>query len=140
MKNKPASTLASHPRPDSPRQLDAPILSFDIPSLTERIKHEHEWKAGSHNAITLVKNEGMRIVLIAMQEGNEIRMHLSEGEISVHILEGQLAFNKENGSMVLNKGQLLALYEDIQYELIAIRETTLLLTMTSVNSSVEKIF
>ena len=140
MKTKPGSTLASRPRPDSNRPLEAPLLSFDLHSLTERIKKEDDWKTGNHNAITLVKNAGMRIVLIAMHKGNKIKMHFSEGEVCVHILEGQLEFNNGKKSMVLGKAQILALHEDIKYELVAVRATTFLLTMTNVKSNEERIF
>jgi quercetin dioxygenase-like cupin family protein len=132
MENNPGNTPESRPRPDSNRPLDAPMLNFDLTSLIERIKQEDDWNTGKHNAITLMKTARMRIVLIAMHAGNEIKMHQSEGPISVHIIEGLLHFITEEESVILKKGQLLTLHENVQHELIAIEETTFLLTMSHV--------
>ena len=126
-----ANPLPSHPRPDSNRQLDAPMLTFDLPSATERIKQEADWVSGKHNAITLMKSERMRIVLIAMHKGNEMKMHQAEGPISVHVIEGELQFTTEEKSVTLGKGQLLTLHENIQHGLVAKEETIFLLTMVS---------
>jgi quercetin dioxygenase-like cupin family protein len=140
MKRTSAGTPASRPRPDSDRPLEAPLLPFDLATISKRIKNEADWATYNHNAITLIKNAGMRVVLIAMNEGNKVKMHLSDGEISVHVTEGQLEFNNAAGSVVLTKGQLLALQADTRYELVASRVTTFLLTMTNVGSNDGRIF
>lgn len=132
MENKPSNTPESRPRPDSKRPLDAPMLNFDLTSMIERIKQEDEWNTGTHNAITIMKTAAMRIVLIAMHAGNEIKMHQSEGPISVYVIDGLLQFNTEKESVILKKGQLLTLHENIKHGLIAMEETTFLLTMTNV--------
>ncbi|MEO8147728.1 MAG: hypothetical protein ABI723_08840, partial [Bacteroidia bacterium] len=107
-----ATILPSHPRPDSNRALDAGFLNFDLRSAIERIKQEEVWIAGKHNAITLMKSESMRIVLIAMHEGNEMKEHQAQGPISVHIIEGKIKFTTENKSVILQKDQLLTLHEN----------------------------
>ncbi|MEP6712978.1 MAG: cupin domain-containing protein [Ferruginibacter sp.] len=126
-----AGTLPSHPRPDPGRLLEAPMLNFDLPAAIERIKKEEEWISGKHNAITLMKSASMRIVVIAMHQGNEMKMHQSDGPITVHIIEGKLNFITENESVILQKGQLVTLQENIKHGLIAIEETVFLLTMVN---------
>lgn len=119
----------SHPRPDANRLLDGSILNFDLPSAIERIKQEGEWISGKHNAITLMKSERMRILLIAMRKENEMKMHQLEGAISIYIIEGKTKFITENESKTLLKNQLVTLHEKIKHGFIAIEETILLLTM-----------
>lgn len=126
-----AGILPSHPRPDSNRLLDAPMFNVDLPSAIKRLKLEEDWISGKHNAVTLMKSERMRIVLIAMHQGNEMKMHQSNGPISVHILEGKLQFTAENESSILQKNQLLTLHENIKHGLIAIEETIFLLTVVN---------
>ena len=126
-----AEVLPSHPRPDSGRLLDAPMLSFDLPAVTEKIKQEQDWISGKHNAITLMKSGRLRIVLIAMHEGNEMKMHQAEGPVSIQIIEGKLELTTENESVVLYKDHLLTLHEKIKHGLIASEETTFLLTMVN---------
>jgi len=128
------NVLQSHPRPDADRLLDTPMFTIDLPSAIERIKQEAEWLSGKHNAITLMKSEMMRIVLIAIHKGNEMKMHQSDGPISLQILEGKLKFIAEDMPVVLTKGQLITLHENIKHGLIAIEETTFLLTMVNLQS------
>jgi quercetin dioxygenase-like cupin family protein len=127
----PKYILVPHPRPDANRVLDAPMLNFDLPTLIKNIKLEESWLSGKHNAKTLLKSESMRIVLIAMHEGNEMKTHEAEGSISVHIIEGKLKFTTESESTILQKGQLITLNKKIKHSLYAIEETTFLLTMVN---------
>ena len=121
--------LPPHPRPDPARLLDQPMFSFDLPAEMTRLKEEGTWNSGKHNAITLMKSGPMSIVLIAMHEGNEIKMHKAEGPVSLLVIKGKLQFNTENDSAILLKDQLLTLPDNIEHSLIADEETVLLLTM-----------
>ena len=123
--------LPSHPRPEPARILNAPMLSFDLPIVIERIKQEDEWISGKHNAMTLMKSPKMSIVLIAMHEGNEMKMHRAEGPVSIYIIEGKLQLTTENESALIIKDHLLTLHEKIKHSLMAIEETTFLLTMVN---------
>ncbi len=129
VKNNIDETPQSRPRPDADRPLDAEMLKFDLKSITARVKQEDDWKKDDHNSITLMKSEKMRIVLISMHAGSEIKMHKSEGPISVHILEGKLKFITEKELVILSKGELLTLHENINHSLNAIEETSFLLTL-----------
>ena len=121
--------LPPHPRPDPARLLSQPMFSFDLPAEMDRLMAEGTWNSGKHNAITLMKSGPMSIVLIAMHEGNEIKMHKVEGPVSVFIIKGKLQFNTANDSALLLKDQLLTLPDNIEHNLIAVEETVLLLTM-----------
>ncbi len=48
------------------RPLDAPLLTFDIPALLNQMKQESTWQKAVRNAITLLKAQGLRVVLVAM--------------------------------------------------------------------------
>ena len=123
--------MTSYPRTDSNRLLDAPMFNFDLQAVIEKIKQEENWISGNHNAITLVKSNSMRIVLIAMHDGNEMKMHQSEGPVSIYIMKGKLQLTTENESVILHKDQLLTLHENIKHALLAMEETILLLTMVN---------
>ena len=125
------SVLPSHPRPDPDRPLDGHLLDFDLPAVIDRIKQEADWISGKHNAITLMKSNSMRIVLIAMHEGNEMKMHQAAGPVSIYLIEGKLELTTENESVILHKNQLVTLHENIKHGLLAIGETILLLTIVN---------
>lgn len=111
------------------RLLDGPLLVFDLPSLMEKLKHDDLGENGRRNAITLLKSDNMRLVLIALRAGAEIDFRQSDNLISLQLLKGKLEFIAEKNKVVLEQGQLLTLHENIPHGLTAINETIFLLTI-----------
>lgn len=117
-------------RPEGEREVDAPMLSMDLSLLKAQIKEEESYKNGDRNAITIFKSEGMRIVLIALHEGAEMKTHKAPGIISVQVLEGQINFKTEQEATDRIAGQMLALHAGIPHSVIAITESVFLLTLS----------
>ncbi len=113
------------------RPLDAPLLTFDIPALLAQMKRESTWQTGNRNAITLLKTQGLRVVLVALHAGTVIPPHRAEGPITVQLLEGQLVFNAGSKGVTLAPGQLLALQPGIAHGLQAKGECAFLLTIAT---------
>lgn len=122
---------ATSQRPEGNRLLDASMISIDLLSFMEQIRHEPSWKDSDRNAITVFKTDGMRIVLIALHAGAEMIKHTADGIISIQVLEGQIKFATDLQSVELSKGQILALHERIPHSVLAIKETIFLLTLTT---------
>ncbi|HEV3224498.1 MAG TPA: hypothetical protein VGZ90_16580 [Puia sp.] len=122
---------ATKQRPEGDRLMDAGMVRIDIPTFIEQIKHESPWKDKDRNAITVFKTNGMRIVLIALHEGAEMKTHSAEGIISIQVIDGRMKFNTSNQSVELGKGQMLALHKGIPHSVLAIKETIFLLTLTT---------
>lgn len=122
---------ATQQRPEGDRVMDAAIVTIDLPSFIEKIKRESPWKDNDRNAITVFKTNGMRIVLIALHTGAEMKTHSADGIISVQVIDGKMKFNTDNLSVELNKGQMLALHKGIQHSVLAVEETIFLLTLTT---------
>ena len=122
---------ATKQRPEGDRVMDAGLVTIDILTFIEQIKHESPWKDKDRNAITVLKTNGMRIVLIALHEGAEMITHSAECIISIQVIDGRMKFNVENRSVELGKGQMLALHKGIPHSVLAIKETIFLLTLTA---------
>lgn len=122
---------ATKQRPEGVRIMDAPLVSIDIFSFIEKIKKEKKWKETDRNAITVLKTDGLRIVLIALHKNAEMIKHKAEGMISIQVLKGKLQFNTDQQSVNLGKGQMLALHEGILHSLLAKKKTIFLLMMTT---------
>src|SRR5690606_4157723 len=72
-------------RPEGDRLLDAQMVLMDLAEFQKQIKDEKAWKEGDRNAITLFKSDGMRVVLIALHAGSEMKTHTAPGIISVQV-------------------------------------------------------
>jgi quercetin dioxygenase-like cupin family protein len=122
---------ATQQRPEGDRAMDATLVTIDLPSFIKRIKQEPTWKDSDRNAITVFKTNGMRLVLIALHAGAEMKTHTADGIISVQVIDGRMKFNADNRSVELNTGQMLALHKRIPHSVLAIDETIFLLTLTT---------
>src|SRR4029450_7237327 len=89
--------------------LDAPLLTFDIPTLLAHLKHEDLWRTGKRNAMTLLKEHGLRVVLIVMHASTAIPSHQAESALSVQVIEGRLQIRTDAAPVTLTKGHMLSL-------------------------------
>ena len=125
------SNKATQLRPEGDRLLDAQMIVMDLHSARKQIKDEKAWKEGDRNAITLFKSNGMRLVLIALHAGAEMKPHTAPGIISVQVLEGKITFQTELQSARLVEGQVLTLHERISHSVLAEEDSTFLLTLSA---------
>jgi len=118
-------------RPEGDRLLDAQMVLMDLSEFQDKIKDEKAWKEGDRNAITLFKSDGMRVVLIALHAGSEMKPHTAPGIISVQVLEGKISFITAQQTAELSKGQMLTLHQNIPHSVLAQKESTFLLTLST---------
>jgi quercetin dioxygenase-like cupin family protein len=116
------------------RPLDAPLLTFDIPSLLTQIKREAAWQKGTRNAMTLLKGQGLRVVLVVMHPGTVLPSHRADSPISFQVLEGVVKFSADAQVVTLGKGQLLTLQGGIPHAVEAVEEAACLLTLATETS------
>lgn len=116
-------------RPEGDRPLDAPMVQMDLPALIDQIKNEAAWEKSDRNAITIFKSDKLRIVLVALKEGAEMKTHTAPGMISVQVLDGLIKFSIENEVAERSKGQMLALHTGIPHSVLATEESVFLLTL-----------
>lgn len=124
------SNQATDLRPEGDRLLDAPLVEIDLNSFKKQIKEEQAWKEGDRNAITIFKSDGMRLVLIALHTGAELKTHTAPGIISVQVLEGEIIFGTEQKTAKLTEGQMITLHKGVPHSVFANKESTFLLTLS----------
>ena len=128
------SNEATPQRPAGDRLLDAELIEMNLNTAKQQIKEEPAWINSDRNAITLFKTAGLRIVLIALHEGAELKTHTAPGIISVQVLEGGVTFRTEKQTSELDSGQMLALHSGVPHSVFARKESIFLLTLTTTNS------
>ena len=120
-----------HRRPQPhPQPMAAPYLEFDIVREVEQLRRETGWQSG-HNARTLAKYDGLRIVLIALNAHARMREHQTEGQISIQSVVGQIQVRALGRTFELRPGGLLALDHAIPHDVEALEDSAFLLTSAS---------
>jgi quercetin dioxygenase-like cupin family protein len=118
-------------RPEGERVLDAPLVSINLIDFIKTIKEEPAWKNKDHNAITVYKTNGLRLVLIAMHKEAVIARHTADGILSLQVLEGKINFTTDDKSVILEEGQMIALHKGLPHSVTAIKKSVFLLTLTT---------
>jgi quercetin dioxygenase-like cupin family protein len=111
-----------------PQSMTAPYLEFDIARELEQLHRELGWQSGQ-NAKTLVKYDGLRVVLIALQARSRIPEHQTEGQISIQAIEGHIQVRAQGRSFELRPGGLLALDQGLPHDVEALEDSAFLLTI-----------
>ena len=129
---KEKSNEATANRPEGGRPIDSSLLLINLPALAQQIKAEDAWSKKDRNAITVFKTTGMNIVLIALHANAAMKTHTATGIISVQVLEGTIQFTTVNEYIEITKGQLVTLHASIPHSVLAIEESSFLLTISAV--------
>jgi len=117
-------------RPEGGRLLDAPLLIIAVAEYIHRLKNEPAWQKNDRNGITLFKTKGMRIVLVIMHAGAEMRPQTIDALVSLHVLNGYLQVTTDDQIEKVEAGQILTLHAHINHSVQAVVEATFILTMT----------
>ena len=117
-------------RPEGSRIIDASWVFNDIESLLKQLRSENAWEKNDRNGITLFKTKGMRIVLVIMHAGAEMRPQTIDALVSLHVLNGFLQVITDDQTAKVEAGQILTLHANINHNVQAVAETTFILTMT----------
>ena len=123
MSDAPNEQRRPHPQP-----MAAPYLEFDIARELQQLHGEAGWQTG-HNAKTLGKYDGLRIVLIALKARSKILEHHTEGQISIQTVVGHIEVRAEGRTFELRSGGLLALDQGLPHDVEAVEESAFLLTI-----------
>lgn len=115
----------------TPQSLDAPLMAFDVATMISEMKAEPTWEAASRNAMTLLKDHALRIVLVVMRAGTSIARHRAEGPIAVQVLEGELRFTAGSQELSLRPGRLVTVAAGVPHGVLAMEDAAFLLSVSS---------
>jgi quercetin dioxygenase-like cupin family protein len=121
-------------RPDrTGRVLQGIMETFDFEKTVKWVRNETEYATKGHNALTLVKNPILRVVLICLQKDAKLDEHDAPGAFTLTVLEGRINFTLNLDGVTnpteLTKGQLLVLQEPHRHALKALEDSAFLLTI-----------
>jgi quercetin dioxygenase-like cupin family protein len=111
------------------RSIEAPVLSFSLPTEVEQLRQQPSYANSEPSGIVLVRQPDLRIVLMALRAGARLQEHKASGPISIQVIEGQLRVSLSADSFALGAGQLLALDSDCQHSVEATENCAFLLTI-----------
>ncbi len=106
-----------------------PSFQFDVAAQAEQLRQGREWTNTGRNAKTLVKYPDLRIILTVIRAGTRINEHQTAARLSVQVLSGHIKMEVDGMLFDLPVGTLLALDRDMPHDVMAVEDSTFLITI-----------
>lgn len=107
------------------------LYSFNLLILVEKMKRKHAWLIGDLNSMVLLNQSDKQVLLTTLNKGIEIDSYQANDSVTFQVIEGELKLHTQNESIILDEGQLITLYEHINYRLTAAQKTVFLTAITN---------
>lgn len=111
------------------RPVEVPLQCLRFGEQLERLRQEPTWRTSGRNAITLVKEPALRVVLMLLGKGTTISEHQAAGPLTFHVLSGSVTFRAGGRAERLGSGELVVLEAAVAHEVEALDESACLLTL-----------
>jgi quercetin dioxygenase-like cupin family protein len=120
-------------RAERQERLDVGLLHvFALKQYTDALREEPEYVRHGRNGVTLVKTNGLRVLLEALRQGAELAEHRAPGPITVQVLEGEIRFQTGEDTFRVRQGETLALPAGRPHSVEAVRDSAFLITIAPV--------
>lgn len=103
-----------------------PAQPVDVRPLGSRIATER--------TTALFKSTDLEVMRLVLPEGKSFPAHQVPGDITIHCLEGRLDVTMDDGSHVLEAGELLYLTGGAPHGVVALEDTSALVTIALVRT------
>ena len=103
--------------------------AFDLEAELREFNKLKPWPSGIHSK-TLTKRPHLRMVLIAMESGAQMREHHADGTVTLHILQGAIRMNILGQTIDMESGRLLAVNPSIKHDVSALQDCAFLLAIS----------
>jgi len=121
----------SHATKADPMEQPHPVrgITFDTAPIAQELRGETAYEREGHTARTLVREPDLRIVLMVMKAGAVIKEHRVKETASLCTLSGHVRLRMGDRLVDLPSGRLLMLERDLQHNVEAVDESSVLLTL-----------
>jgi quercetin dioxygenase-like cupin family protein len=95
----------------------------------EIAKYRPDDNEAGRRAETLIKTDGLRVVLVTMLADITLHEHTAPGPITIHAIRGRFAVTFEGEERELGPGELVFLASGVKHEVRTVEEGAFLLTI-----------
>lgn len=119
------------------RPLAGPMLRFTLGEQFQQLRAEDAYSRTGRAGRTLAKSGRMRLLAVAMREGNVVGTHQADSPMTIHVLEGDIEFRAEGGEHHLRQGDVLFFGPGDAHDIRANRDSLILITISAVGDDFE---
>lgn len=116
-------------RPDRPAAV--PLFHVRIGEKLEQLRQEPAWRQRRRNAITLIKQPALGVILMLLGPGSKMHEHQAAGPMTLQVLSGSVRFLAAGQTLTLGSGEVVILESAVEHEVEALEESSCLLTLAN---------
>ncbi len=117
----------TQPRSDRPQQIA--YHQYDLEQQLTKLRSDAPIRAHGRDSVTLVKDAGFSLVLVALTQGGRLPEHRAPGAISVLVVNGRIAFTAHGERLELGMHSLVTLPARVPHEVEALEESAILINI-----------
>lgn len=117
----------SDARTDRPQPIT--LNHFDLTDQLARLRADAPIRAHGRDSLSLVRDPGFDLVLVALNAGARMHEHKAPGPISVIVLDGRVAFTARGQRLELGPHGLVTLPNRVLHEVEALEDSAILITI-----------
>jgi quercetin dioxygenase-like cupin family protein len=110
---------------------------FNLPTEIDRFPPDPETEA-RHRAVTLVKTDTIRVVLVTMVSDGYMHEHDAPGPVTLQVLSGTMSLSVDGGEKRLSGGDLLSVAPGVRLEITCEDDGAFLLTIAHLSRTPDR--
>lgn len=104
--------------------------TVDLRAEADALRHSSLWQERGQSSRTLLKQPGLRLVLIALRSGSRIPQHSTHLRLCLQTLAGHVQLTLPDQTIDLAAGRLLVLDRAIPHDVVALQDSEILLSLS----------
>lgn len=104
-------------------------VTHDLAEELFHFKNRRPWQSGLFSKL-LVKADDLRVLLIAMDAGAQMREHHADGTTTIHVLQGMVCIGIQARPLSLQAGRILTLAPGIKHDIESCDSSVFLVTIS----------
>lgn len=109
-----------------------PVTTFDLKVEAAALRDSELYSERGQNSRTLLKNDDLRLVMIALKSGHQIKQHKTEFRLNLNAVEGHVQLTVEGELIDLPAGNVLVLDPTVPHDVTALEDSVILLSLSGV--------
>ncbi len=105
------------------------MIDVTIGDEIRRVRAMSKWSGGNRHGESLVKGDGINVVLVMLKKGARLDEHSNKSPFSVQVVEGSIAFVAGGERRELGPGRILAVRRELPHAVEAIEDSAFILTL-----------
>jgi len=105
--------------------------TFDLEAEAQLLRDSALWRDRGQNSRTLLKLPDLRLVLIALKSGHQIKRHQTDMRLNLTAFAGHVQLTVNDETIDLPGGHVLVLDPTIPHDVAALEDSVILLSLSS---------